>query len=37
MKITVDAPSVVIYYSLNTEEGGDSKYMSSYHSEVAEA
>ncbi len=33
----LDVPVVVIYYFLQHWKGGDSKSMSSYHSEVTEA
>ena len=36
-EIAFDDAAVVIYYARQHWKGGDSKYMSSYHSEVAAA
>lgn len=37
LKIIIDALSLVIYYRCNTGKEVIKKYMSSYHSEVAES
>jgi hypothetical protein len=37
LKKVIDALSLVIYYRLNTGKEVIEKYMSSYHSEVAES